>query len=72
MIGNELPGLRYSIGRYNAGALTDLDNEEEIRLAIMDIDSHYDEYSNNAQAFYNSCDISVLLKRIAKESFSNE
>jgi len=68
MIGNELPGLRYSIGQFKAGVLADLDDPETIKEAIAEIDSHYDEYRNNAQQFYNSCSVELLIRSVAKDN----
>lgn len=66
MIGNELPGLRYTIGQYGAGICTDLDSIDCIRTAIMQIDQNYEEYSKNAIKFYNSFNIKKALDDIVK------
>ena len=66
MIGNELPGLRYTIGQYGAGICTNLDSIDCIRAAIMQIDHNYEEFSKNATKYYNSFDIKKALDDIVK------
>ena len=65
MIGNELPGLHYSIGKYRAGVLADLDDVEAVKSAILEIDNNYEKYRSNARRFYNSFEISEELNKIA-------
>jgi len=65
---HNLPGLEYTIGKYNAGICTDMDDKESIKSAIMQIDAHYEEYSNNAKTFYDSIDIKLLINRVTEKN----
>lgn len=58
---HDIPGLRYTIGQYKAGVCTDMDDTEAIKAAITEIDSNYEEYSQNAIAFYESFDVKKSL-----------
>ena len=66
MIGNELPGLRYTIGNANAAVLAEMDKVEDIKKAIDVIDNNYEFYGENALNFYKSCDIESMLKEIVR------
>lgn len=66
VLGNELPGLVYTIGSFKAGVLTNLDDEEAIVKAISEIEKNYDEYSANALKYYNSADINKEIISVAE------
>lgn len=66
---HDIPGLQYTIGQYEAGVCTDMDDTEAIKSAIYKIDADYERYSQNATMFYNSFDIkktpsSIVAKQI--------
>lgn len=65
---HNIPGLQYTIGQYKAGVCADLDDVESIQSAITEIDKRYDEYSQNAVTFYNSCDIKEIIKSIVENN----
>ena len=67
MIGNDLPGLQYSIGNKKAAVLGDMDNEEEIKRAIEEIDNNYDFYCQNAKSFYESFNLDLKLTEIVRK-----
>lgn len=58
---HDIPGLRYTIGQYKAGVCADMDDTEAIKAAITEMDSNYEEYSQNAIAFYVSFDVKKSL-----------
>lgn len=58
---HDIPGLRYTIGQYKAGVCTDMDDTESVKAAITEIDSNYEESSQNAIAFYESFDVKKSL-----------
>ena len=58
---HDIPGLRYTIGQYKAGVCTDMDDTEAIKAAITEMDSNYEEYSQNAISFYESFDVKKSL-----------
>lgn len=64
MIANEIPGLVYSIGKYNAGICLNMDNSEIIKKAILQISANYEVYSANAKSFYNSFDVKQSINKI--------
>ncbi len=65
---HDIPGLRYTIGQYKAGVCTDMDDTESVKAAIEEIDSNYEEYSQNARTFYDSYDIKNELLRIVSNN----
>ena len=69
-LGNDLPGLEYTVGQAGAGVCVDFDNVEAIKDGIRRIERHYDEYSNNAKKFYESVDLEKLLKSIVNSIVS--
>lgn len=66
VLGHNIPGLEYTIGKYDAGVCTDLDDVKSIQKAIKTIDSNYEYYRNNALRYYESCDIKSELLTIAQ------
>ena len=69
-LGNDLPGLEYTIGAARAGKCVDFDNIEAIVDAVKEIDNNYEEYSTNATRFYNSFDVEYSLKKLVKDILS--
>ncbi|MEE0944421.1 MAG: glycosyltransferase [Clostridia bacterium] len=64
---NDVPGLVESIGMSGAGKCVDWSNVDEIKMAIDDILSDYDEYSERAKSFYESEDNATAIKEIVNE-----
>lgn len=62
---HDIPGLRYTIGQYKAGVCTDMDDTEAIKAAIKEIDNNYEEYSRNADKYYESFNVKHALIEIA-------
>ena len=55
MIGNDIPGLKNTIGNSKAGICTKL-TEENILNALNTMEENYEFYSNNALNYFNSVD----------------
>lgn len=64
MIGNEVPGLVSTIGKSKSGICVNTDERSEIRNAIKEIERNYVELSKNSRNFYESCNISDIIKNI--------
>jgi glycosyltransferase involved in cell wall biosynthesis len=61
---HDIPGLQYTVGQYEAGVCTDMDDTEAIKSAIRKIDADYERYSQNATLFYESFDLGKTLSAI--------
>ena len=61
---HDIPGLRYTIGQYKAGVCTDMDDTEAVKAAIKEIDNNYEEYSRNAEKYYESFDVKAAITRV--------
>ena len=68
VLGNEIPGLENTIGKFKAGICTNLDDVDCVKKAISQISNNYDEYSKNAKLYFNSFDVVLELKKIAKRN----
>lgn len=66
-IGNMVPGLVNTIGAANAGVCCPM-TKEEIKKALSKINEKYEEYSQNAYAFYSATDNESLMKKIINEN----
>lgn len=55
MLGNNIPGLKNTIGVSGAGECIEL-TKENVKNALKKIENNYDGYSNNSIAFFNSVD----------------
>lgn len=65
MLGNNIPGLEYTIGHARAGICCDLDNVRQVKEAVLKIAENYDEFSQNALSFYDSFDVKDALCEIS-------
>lgn len=66
IIGNDIPGLKNTIGKSGAGICTEL-TEKNIINAINKIDKNYKEFSNNALKFFSETDNLETMKKLLKE-----
>lgn len=66
-LGNDLPGLEYTIGQAGAGLCVNFDDVVAIKKGIVDIERNYDEMSENAVKFYESFDLKTSLNAIIKK-----
>lgn len=67
IIGNDIPGLKNTIGTAHAGICVDI-NKENIVAAVQYIEDHYDEMQHNAYDFYAATDNFKTIKRILSEN----
>ena len=67
IIGNDIPGLKNTIGLNNAGKCIDL-TEENIIKAINEIDEKYEYYSKNAYNFFSKTNNLNTMKKLLKRN----
>lgn len=65
---HNIPGLEYTIGRYKAGVCCDMDDKDEVKKAILQIEANYEQFSKNAITFYNSCNIKQEILAIVERN----
>lgn len=63
IIGNNIPGLKNTIGAAKAGICIELEKNKIID-SILKIERNYKEYSQNSRKFYDSCDNLNKIKNI--------
>ena len=67
MIGNDIPGLRYTIEYNHMGVCVQKMNTESFSQAIKNIADNYEKYSENAITFYKADDkFSIVKKALGK------
>lgn len=64
MLGNRIPGLQNTVGNFILGSLVEMDNSKSIIKGINNIEENYETYSKNSLNFYDSVDISNLVKKL--------
>lgn len=64
MLANDIPGLSYTVGQYGSGLCIDMNNPEQIKNAIVEIERNYSNYSQNAEKMYDSCDITAIIDEV--------
>lgn len=64
MLFNNIPGLKNTIGAYNAGESISITDKESIKHAIQKISDNYETYRKGAERFYNSCHIDTIINQI--------
>lgn len=64
MLYNNIPGLKNTIGAYNAGELVSLTDKESVKLAINKISDNYENYKKGSKLFYDSCHIDIIINQI--------
>ena len=62
MIGNDIPGLKV-VEKYNAGVIVDEDNIESIKVALLEIERNYSNYSKGAKRLYDSVDNKTTISK---------
>lgn len=76
MIGNDIPGLKYSFEHYNSGLCVDDLSVNNICKSIEYIENNYDIMSKGSKKYYDSIDskkeivniLSIIRNRIRKDS----
>ena len=66
MLGNDIPGLKNTIGANKAGKCINL-KKENIVEAINEIEKNYDEFSKNSKEYFESIDNLETMKNFMKE-----
>ena len=61
MIGNDIPGLKYSVEYNKIGKCADYDNVDSVVSAIKAIDSDYEFYSRNSYDYYKQNSLELLI-----------
>lgn len=64
MIGNDIPGLRYSLEYNNIGKCVNIDSVDEIKKKIMNIADNYEKYSINAREYFENTDIKIAVENM--------
>ena len=62
MVGNDIPGLKYTVEKSGAGILISRNDAREIKNAILRIEKDYDKFSENAKLFFDSVDNAQVIK----------
>lgn len=62
MIGNNIPGLKYTIEYYNMGICVEDFNSESFSKIILNVSENYDVYSRNAKKFYENDNKSKIVE----------
>ena len=63
MIGNNIPGLKYTIENYNMGKCVEEFNPESFSETIREVSNKYTEFSYNARRFYDSDNKLEIVKK---------
>lgn len=67
ILGSDIPGLRCTVGKWNAGKCVDFDDIESIKSAIADILNDYDLYSQNAKKMFSAVDNKKTIRGILED-----
>jgi hypothetical protein len=66
-ISNDLPPLRNLFDKYECGTIVDINDPDNIRDMILQIDRHYDFYSQNVKTMNDSVDYKKLVENLMDE-----
>lgn len=64
MLGNDIPGLKYTIGACKAGMIIDERNVKDIMNGILMISQQYDSYSKGSKQLFDEIDNISVIKNI--------
>lgn len=67
ILGSDIPGLQLTVEKYGAGVCVDIENPEQIAMAIDDIADDYEKYQENTKKFYNSVDNRKVMKQVLEK-----
>lgn len=70
MLGNDIPGLRYSVEAYGAGKLVNFDDVLGIKETIEDIDASYIDYVKGAKRLFDSVDNKEVIASVLTPLFN--
>ena len=65
MLGNDIPGLKNTVGSAKAGQFVKLEKDKIIG-AILEIEKNYQDYSKNAKEYFGSINNMEKLKDFLK------
>ena len=69
MLANNIPGLKNTVEKFDAGVCIDMDNTESIKNAILTIEENYGDFSNNAKKMYDECDTGKIVDDVIEKYF---
>lgn len=64
VLGNDIPGLRYTIGNSGAGLCVNFSNPEEVKNAIYLFEERYGRYSKKAKEFFDHTDLGEIFDKM--------
>ena len=64
MLANDIPGLKDTVEKNQAGICLDMDNPDDIVKAVEMIEKNYELYSRNAEAMYDACSIGTIVETV--------
>ena len=67
MLGNDIPGLKYSVEAYGAGKLVDFNNVENIKKSILAIDGSYENFVEGSKRLFDSVDNKSIIFETLKD-----
>ncbi|MEB7389005.1 hypothetical protein NGC53_04230 [Aerococcus viridans] len=67
VIGNDVPGLKFPIEKFNMGAIYSQDNVNQIKKSILLVEQNYNLFSSNAKKYYNSVNVHEIIDNVLKE-----
>lgn len=68
ILSNDLPALNQMFRDFKCGVATDISDIENIKNAILEIDSNYEMYSKNAKRMNDDIDITEIVRIIIDET----
>lgn len=67
MIGSDVPGLMYPFTQYNIGVCCRKLTAQEVLRALIYVNQHHQEMSENCKAFFNDTDLDKIVNKIILE-----
>lgn len=64
MIGNDIPGLKYTIESNGLGVLCDIDDSMSVINAFNEIKKHHEAFSSNAKSYFDAVNNRETIKEI--------
>ncbi len=67
MLGNDIPGLIYTIEHEKMGVCASYNDVDQVVTAINKIEKNHEEYAENAKAFFATNDLSEMIDDLLKD-----
>lgn len=64
MLGNQIPGLKYTVEQQNMGLCADYEDVQSVVAAIRRLDASHESFSRNAHQFFRQTDLSTMLDEL--------